>query len=59
MFTESTGFTLAACPHRAVWIDILRRLPLPVWLQRVKDEEEDEFTTDDFDKRFPMEHSDA
>ena len=60
IFTENTGLTLAACPHRAVWLGIFRRLPLPAWLQKVKDEEEeDDFRTDDFDKRFPMEHSDA
>ena len=59
MYTEQTGLSLAACPHRAVWIEILGRLRLPAWLQKVKNEEEGEFDGDDFDRRFPMEHSDA
>ena len=59
MYTQQTALSLASCPHRAVWIEILGRLRLPGWLQKVKADEDDDIDSEDFDKRFPMEHADA
>lgn len=59
MQTEQTGFNLASCPHRMVWVEILGRLPLPGWFQKAKIDEDNDMPTEDFDERFPMEHADA
>ena len=59
MYQQQTGLSLASCPHRIFWVEILGRLPVSGWLEKSKTDETDDMGTEDFDKRFPMEHADA
>lgn len=60
MYTQQTGLSLGACPHRAVWVKIMSRLPLPDCVRKLKAEEEHDTTTEEsFEQRFPMQHADT